>query len=386
MTALSYGETAARVVSGRVLGPVADEAALALISSKDAVHLGSIRVGAGTWYYDKDSVAAGSAGSVVVPADAPAAGRFVKDVPVGAVQATRQVISGNGLTGGGDLSADRTLAVGAGDGITVNADDVAVAFGVVGEMAAAGVTSANAAGVLAKAARGDHAHAHGAQALGDGTNHAVATAAFAGFMSADDKARVVLGDVGMVHGVRGFVTSNVADLNAFSVAGHDGLTFVEGERVGLVNQTTGTEDGVYVVGTVSVGVAPLTRATDWPAGATLRAGSSMRASEGDTWAGVEWCATVAGDIVVGTSDPAFYPRTQAGEATLVAGTVTVSNVWLKATNAPSHISATVRNIAGVAGYISVPGGSRVAGAGTGSFAISSDSGADTSDVNWQITN
>ena len=39
---------------------------------------------------------------------------------------TRQIISGAGLTGGGDLSADRTLAVGAGTGITVNADDVAL--------------------------------------------------------------------------------------------------------------------------------------------------------------------------------------------------------------------------------------------------------------------
>jgi len=34
--------------------------------------------------------------------------------------------AGNGLTGGGDLSADRTFAVGAGTGITVNADDVAI--------------------------------------------------------------------------------------------------------------------------------------------------------------------------------------------------------------------------------------------------------------------
>lgn len=42
------------------------------------------------------------------------------------VASTRQVISGGGLTGGGDLSANRTLAVGAGTGITVNADDIAV--------------------------------------------------------------------------------------------------------------------------------------------------------------------------------------------------------------------------------------------------------------------
>ena len=43
----------------------------------------------------------------------------------GFVPESRTITSGNGLTGGGDLSANRTLAVGAGTGITVNADDVA---------------------------------------------------------------------------------------------------------------------------------------------------------------------------------------------------------------------------------------------------------------------
>lgn len=43
------------------------------------------------------------------------------------VTTSRQIISGGGLTGGGDLSADRTLVVGAGTGITVNADDVQIA-------------------------------------------------------------------------------------------------------------------------------------------------------------------------------------------------------------------------------------------------------------------
>lgn len=37
--------------------------------------------------------------------------------------------AGGGLTGGGDLSGDRTFAVGAGTGVTVNADDVAVNYG-----------------------------------------------------------------------------------------------------------------------------------------------------------------------------------------------------------------------------------------------------------------
>jgi len=39
---------------------------------------------------------------------------------------SRTITAGNGLTGGGDLSADRTLNVGQGDGITVSTDTVAV--------------------------------------------------------------------------------------------------------------------------------------------------------------------------------------------------------------------------------------------------------------------
>ncbi|MDQ8730497.1 hypothetical protein [Bradyrhizobium sp. LHD-71] len=46
-----------------------------------------------------------------------------------AVTVSRQIISGPGLDGGGDLSSDRTLFVGAGDGIAVFADNVALHAG-----------------------------------------------------------------------------------------------------------------------------------------------------------------------------------------------------------------------------------------------------------------
>jgi hypothetical protein len=42
------------------------------------------------------------------------------------VPTTRTLTAGAGLTGGGDLSTNRTFTVGAGNGITVNADDVAL--------------------------------------------------------------------------------------------------------------------------------------------------------------------------------------------------------------------------------------------------------------------
>ena len=42
------------------------------------------------------------------------------------VPTSRTITAGNGLTGGGDLTANRTLTVGGGTGITVNADDIAI--------------------------------------------------------------------------------------------------------------------------------------------------------------------------------------------------------------------------------------------------------------------
>lgn len=45
---------------------------------------------------------------------------------IGAVPASRTLTAGAGLTGGGDLSADRIFDIGAGTGITVNANDIAI--------------------------------------------------------------------------------------------------------------------------------------------------------------------------------------------------------------------------------------------------------------------
>jgi len=75
--------------------------------------------GGGTLAADR-TLAVGAGTGITVNADDVAV-----DTSVVAV-AARQIISGGGLTGGGTLAADRTLAVGAGTGITVNADDVAI--------------------------------------------------------------------------------------------------------------------------------------------------------------------------------------------------------------------------------------------------------------------
>ncbi len=62
------------------------------------------------------------------------------DIPATLVRTSRLLTAGAGLTGGGDLSADRTFNVGAGAGIVVNADDVAI-----GTPSTLGVGTTNAA-------------------------------------------------------------------------------------------------------------------------------------------------------------------------------------------------------------------------------------------------
>lgn len=65
----------------------------------------------------------------------------------GAVIETRKINAGNGLTGGGSLAADRTINVGAGNGINVNADAIAVKPNATGTAGSLGTTTVDANGV-----------------------------------------------------------------------------------------------------------------------------------------------------------------------------------------------------------------------------------------------
>lgn len=417
MTVLKYGETAGREVSKRVLEPVADEATLALLSSTQCAHLASIRVGAAWWYYDKDSAAAASAGSVVETSDA--VGRFLIDNPLGDVPAARTITSGDGLTGGGDLSANRTLAVGAGAGITVSADSVAVTFGAVGEMGAA--ANANAAGSTDKAAKIDHTHAiSAASGVAAGTMSAADFAKLALYPAisalttgqiprATGAATVAFGALDLANAsavtntlpaanvdrragsafeARGVVTANIADLGAFTVAGNDGLTYAENEIVLLVKQTTTREDGPYVVGVVGGGgTAPLTRPAWWAAAAVIPGGVEFNVNEGTAWAHSKWFATVAGAITIDTTAPAFYPRKQSGTTAAMAGTpgtVNIPNLWLLSTT-KSHIAYSVNTAGGTRGFLAAPVAARTAGAGSGEIDVDSDAN-ETSTIDWCVLN
>lgn len=100
--------------------------------------------------------------------------------------------------------------------------------------------------------------------------------------------------------VRYVMTSNVAALATFTVA-QDGVTGVAGETVLLVNQTSASQNGPYVIGTVGGGTAPLTRPTWFPAAAVVRGGFSFFVNEGTQGANGLWVSKTAGNITIDTT-------------------------------------------------------------------------------------
>lgn len=135
-----------------------------------------------------------------------------------------------------------------------------------------------------------------------------------------------IGDGNNQRSVRGIVASNIASLAAFTVASNDGITYEENQRVALVNQTTVAQCGIYIVGAVASGVAPLTRAADMASGDVLPIGFTFEVGpEGTEFKNTTWKATstVAGGAVIGTDDPVFYPRSYRKTITLALGTYTI---------------------------------------------------------------
>lgn len=139
---------------------------------------------------------------------------------------------------------------------------------------------------------------------------------------------------------RNAVTSNVADLAVFTVAGNDGVTNVAGDTVLLINQTTPAQNGLYIVGTVGGGTAPLTRSPAAATGDTVAVGAlGIAVQAGTLFAQSEWKNTAAG--VINTATMAYQPSIVTQQVTLVSGTVTVTNVPVLSATKTAFISSRV---------------------------------------------
>ena len=122
---------------------------------------------------------------------------------------------------------------------------------------------------------------------------------------------------------RGAVGANVASLAAFTVAGNDGITYVQGDVVVLLSQTTAAQNGPYVVGAVNAGVAPLRRPWWFATGTAFKSGQIIEVgSEGTAFKGATLKGLAASGLV-DTNDAQFYARVFKKTITLAAGTYTI---------------------------------------------------------------
>lgn len=92
--------------------------------------------------------------------------------------------------------------------------------------------------------------------------------------------------------VRAASTTNVT-LTSVSTS-LDGITLVAGDRVLVKDQSTHSQNGIYVVGTVSGGNAPWTRAADMQAALDVDSGMLIGVSEGTVSANTIYQMTTAG--------------------------------------------------------------------------------------------
>lgn len=133
---------------------------------------------------------------------------------------------------------------------------------------------------------------------------------------------------GSIFYARNVVFNNVADLTAYTVAAstslNDNVLNVAGDVVLLANQTTTTQNGLYVVGTVASGTAPLTRLAAMPLGAVFADGVDVvLGGAGGVYANTRWFAARSGGFTVGTHDPDFVPESYKQTVTLASGTYKV---------------------------------------------------------------
>ena len=213
-------------------------------------------------------------------------------------------------------------------------------------------------------------------------NLATATAAAAGAVS-------LVTQSGAYRTVRNVVITNVANLAAYVVASATLNDNVAGgnlanDRVLLVGQTTPTENGIYVVGTVGAGLAPLTLATDYAAASVQPTGLAVGINEGTIFGNRQWFSSLAGAITVGTSSPAFYPRKYVrvtGVMAGVPGIMALSAEWIL--SATKSTVAPVVKAPGTQGFLSI--GTITAGFGTGAVTVTSTAN-ETSTLQISIEN
>jgi hypothetical protein len=123
---------------------------------------------------------------------------------------------------------------------------------------------------------------------------------------------------------RAATTSNIADLSSVSTS-MDGVVLVQGDRVLVKDQTTGSQNGIYVVGLVNNGTAPFTRASDADTDSEVQSGMFTFIQEGTTNHDNGYVLTTDNPITVGTTSLTFTQFSGAGQIIAGAGLTKTGN-------------------------------------------------------------
>lgn len=119
--------------------------------------------------------------------------------------------------------------------------------------------------------------------------------------------------------VRAFALTNVPLTGATPLVA-DGVTMADTNRIGLVSQTTASENGIYVV-SITGGTYTLTRSTDADTPSEVTQGMSFGAAEGTTYQAAQALLVTPDPIVLGTTSLTFVIIPNA--ANLTAGDMLV---------------------------------------------------------------
>ncbi|GIO13040.1 hypothetical protein J19TS2_25950 [Cohnella xylanilytica] len=122
-----------------------------------------------------------------------------------------------------------------------------------------------------------------------------------------DKIDSALGQKALNADVRAATIASIA-LNGLQTV--DGVALAAGDRVLVKNQTTGSENGIYVAGP-----AGWARASDADSAGKLAAGVFVHVKEGSANAGTGWILTTLGQIELGITPLIFVQKTGNGSAT-----------------------------------------------------------------------
>jgi len=260
------------------------------------------------------------------------------------------VVAGNGLTGGA-TSGSATLDVGAGTGITVTSDAVAIDTSVVpvktdnlsvfaaSTSAAIGVgtvelghasdttLSRSASGVLAVEGI-DVLTTTGTQSV---SNKTLATDLAAGGFkvtglgapsSANDAATKAYVDA-TAEGLdvkASCVVATTADITLSGLQTIDGYTTLSGDRVLVKNQSTDSENGIYVADS-----STWSRASDAAQNGELTPGTFVFVERGTVNADSGWVITTNGTITIGSTAIAWTQFSGAGQITAGSGLTKTGN-------------------------------------------------------------